>query len=303
MELEKFNRQLKLIALLAGNASLTVDALAGKLGMSRRTVYRYINLLRQSPLFEVEHSGDVFRIGRNSAFVREISDNLSLSEDEAAVVAGLVASARGSSLQMRSLRNKLERIYNYRVLDTPEADSRTARNLSRLYEAVKQHRVVVLKDYRSLNGSSVSDRVVEPFAFINSNDDVRCYELATRKNKTFKVARAGDVTVLDLTWSNADRHDKYYSDLFGFSGTETTRVVLHLSMRAAAILREEHPAAAACLTPCNDGSCTFDTEVCGFRGLARFVLGLYSEIDIVEPQAFKDYMRSECELLTKKFGV
>ena len=247
MELEKFNRQLRLVAMLAGNTSLGVEQVAARLGMSRRTVYRYIRTLRESRLFSVEQSGDVFSVSRDSPFIREVSDNVSFSEDEAAVMAGLLASAGGNGIQLRSLRNKLGRIYNYRVLEEPEADRRTARNLSQLYEAVKLHRVAVLKNYHSLHGGSVADRTVEPFAFLNSNDDVRCYELASGENKTFKVARAEEVIVLDLMWSNTGRHESYFTDLFGFSGKETRRVVLRLTGRAARILREERPAAAAAL--------------------------------------------------------
>lgn len=303
MELEKFNRQLKLMSMLAGNTSLNVEQVARRLGMSRRTVYRYIRTLRESRLFSVEQSGDVFRISRDSPFIREISDNVSFSEEEAAVMAGLLASAGGNSMQLRSLRNKIGRIYNYRVLEEPEADRRTARNLSQLYEAVKLHRVAVLKNYHSLHGGSVADRTVEPFAFLNSNDDVRCYELASGENKTFKVARAEEVIVLDLMWSNTGRHESYYTDLFGFSGRETSRVVLRLTGRAARILCEERPAAAACLVRDGGDGFTLDTRVCDFCGVGRFVLGLHSEVEIVEPAEFKEHIAREAALLTKKFGL
>ena len=189
------------------------------------------------------------------------------------------------------------------MLEEPEADRRTARNLSQLYEAVKLHRVAVLKNYHSLHGGSVADRTVEPFAFLNSNDDVRCYELASGENKTFKVARAEEVIVLDLMWSNAGRHESYYTDLFGFSGKETRRVVLRLTGRAARILREERPAAAACLVRDGGDGFTLDTRVCDFCGIGRFVLGLHSEVEIVEPAEFKEHIAREAALLTKKFGL
>ena len=303
MELEKFNRQLKLMSMLAGNTSLNVEQVARRLGMSRRTVYRYIRTFKESALFSVEQSGDVFRISRDSPFIREISDNVSFSEEEAAVMAGLLASAGGNSMQLRSLRNKIGRIYNYRVLEEPEADRRTARNLSQLYEAVKLHRVAVLKNYHSLHGGSVADRTVEPFAFLSSNDDVRCYELGSGHNKTFKVARAEEVVVLDLTWNNEDRHESYFTDLFGFSGRETSRVVLRLTGLAARTLCEERPAAAACLVRDGGDGFTLDTRVCDFCGIGRFVLGLHSEVEIVEPAEFKEHIAREAALLTKKFGL
>lgn len=52
MELEKFNRQLKLMSMLAGNTSLNVEQVARRLGMSRRTVYRYIRTFKESGLVQ-----------------------------------------------------------------------------------------------------------------------------------------------------------------------------------------------------------------------------------------------------------
>lgn len=303
MELEKFNRQLKLMTLLAGNVSLTITDIAARLGMSRRTVYRYIRLMKDSARFIVEQSGDVFRISKDSPFFRDISDNVSFSEDEAVILAGLITSAGGTSLQMKSIRAKLERIYNYRILASPVFDRRAALNMSRLYEAIKQHRVVILKNYHSLHGDTVSDRAVEPFAFLNANDDVRCYELSSGENKTFKAARAEDVVLLELTWSNTDKHETFHTDLFGFTGKELYRVSLLLGERATRILQEEHPAAATAITPVGNKRFKFCTEVCSYTGIGRFVLGLFDDVQITDSPDFAKYISDEAALLTEKFKM
>ena len=303
MELEKFRRQLKLMSLLAGNTSLSVDAISERLGISRRTVYRYIRLMKDSSLFSVEQSGEIFRLGRESQFFREVSDNVSFSEDEASLLSGMLASAGGNSIRLAALRRKLARIYNYRVLESPDVDRQAALNFSRLYEAIKQRRVVMLKNYHSLHGNSVSNRSVEPFAFLNSNDDVRCYEISADTNKTFKVSRAEEVIILDLTWSYADRHEIYRTDLFGFTDKRFTRVVLRLTARAARILCEERPAAASYIRATDDGFFILDTEVCSFRGISRFVLGLYSDVEVVDSPDFEEFIRHEAALLTEKFRL
>lgn len=303
MELEKFRRQLKLMSLLAGNTSLSVDAISERLGISRRTVYRYIRLMKDSSLFSVEQSGEIFRLGRESQFFREVSDNVSFSEDEASLLSGMLASAGGNSIRLAALRRKLARIYNYRVLESPDVDRQAALNFSRLYEAIKQRRVVVLKNYHSLHGNSVSDRAVEPFAFLNSNDDVRCYEISADTNKTFKVSRAEEVIILDLTWSHADRHEIYRTDLFGFTDKRFTRVVLRLTARAARILCEERPTAASYIRATDAGFFILDTEVCSFRGIGRFVLGLYSDVEVVDSPDFEEFIRHEAALLTEKFRL
>ena len=189
MELGKLERQLKLMALLAGNTNLTNDEIASKLSLSKRSVYRYLEAFREMG-FIVERSGDIYRLDKNSPFFREISGSVMFTEDEAATISQLLASVSDNSTRVRNLRRKLERLYDYKVLENHETDLRLGENVSRLYEAVKQHLTVVLKSYRSLHGNTVSDRIVEPYRFMNSNDDIRCYEPASGQNKTFKIRRS-----------------------------------------------------------------------------------------------------------------
>ena len=53
MDQPKIERMLRLLALLSGNIEYTVDELAGKLEMSQRTIYRYIDTFKAAG-FSVE---------------------------------------------------------------------------------------------------------------------------------------------------------------------------------------------------------------------------------------------------------
>ena len=46
MELEKFARQLRLMVMLTQNRVVTVEEISEALGMSKRSIYRYIDLFR-----------------------------------------------------------------------------------------------------------------------------------------------------------------------------------------------------------------------------------------------------------------
>jgi len=72
------------------------------------------------------------------------------------------------------------------------------RNLDDLTTAINNRRVVCLHRYSSPHSHSFSDRVVEPFLFLNDHQDVRCYEFASGMNKTFKLARIGKVEIYIL---------------------------------------------------------------------------------------------------------
>ena len=300
MELGKLERQLKLMALLAGNTNLTNDEIASKLSLSKRSVYRYLEAFREMG-FIVERSGDIYRLDKNSPFFREISGSGMFTEDEAATISQLLASVSDNSTRVRNLRRKLERLYDYKVLENHETDLRLGENVSRLYEAVKQHLTVVLKSYRSLHGNTVSDRIVEPYRFMNSNDDIRCYEPASGQNKTFKISRIGEVKLLDIKWISEPAHEQIYTDAFGFTGTPIDTIKLRLSERAASLMEEELPRSRRFITHADNNTYTFEDRTCSYLGATRFVLGLYNDIEIIESAKFKEFIRKNIKDLTHKF--
>mgnify|MGYP002518680817 CR=1 FL=1 len=289
------------MALLAGNTSLTNEDIASRISLSKRSVYRYLDAFRDMG-FIVERSGDIYRLDKNSPFFREICGGVMFTEDEAATVAQLLAAVGDNSTRARGLRRKLERIYDYKVLESHEADRRLAENTSRLYEAVKQHLTVVLKSYRSLHGGSVCDRIVEPYRFMNSNDDIRCYELASEQNKTFKISRIGEVKLLDIKWIAEPAHEQIYTDAFGFTGTPIDTIALRLTPRAASLLREEYPKARPFLTDDVDGTSVYEENVCSYLGAMRFVFGLYSDVEVVKSEKFKKFLKEKAEDLTLHFA-
>ena len=72
MELGIFERQLRLMVLLTQNREYSLDELCRKLDMSRRTLYRYLELFRDIG-FEVVKQGNVYRLDKSSPFFKEIT--------------------------------------------------------------------------------------------------------------------------------------------------------------------------------------------------------------------------------------
>ena len=188
---------------------------------------------------------------------------------------------------------KLLQLYDNSILQLHQADPVFAENLHQLYRAVRYRRVAVLKDYRSLRSDSVSDRLVEPFQFLGQNEDVRCYEHSSGQCKTFKVERIGRVVMLDdVCWSHEDDHRTLHTDLFHFSDEQTQPLTLRLNALAKQLLLEEYPAAAAQLSADGD-HWLLRTQVCSWKGVGRFVLGLPGAIEVVDCPEFLDYLRQQ----------
>ena len=155
----------------------------------------------------------------------------------------------------------------------------------------------------SLDPGKVSDRMVEPYMFLSENSEVRCYELATGMNKTFKISRAERVDLLDMLWSHKEAHLPFYTDMFGFSGEQLFPVRLVLGPLSARLLIEEVPSAASQLALLDDGRYRLHARVCSYKGVGRFVLGLCDDVEVESPRDFKDYLRARVRFLTQKIGA
>ncbi len=302
MEYDKFDRQLRLMILLTQNTDYSVDNLCEKLNMSRRTIYRYLDAFRQMG-FVVIRTSNVYRLDKSSPFFEQISDLVHFTEEEALTINQVLNSVHDNSEQVRALRWKLGRLYDYKVLAAHSVNERVALNIHELYEAIKQERTVILKDYNSPHSGQISSRIVEPYMFLNGNTEVRCFELATKESKTFKVSRIAKVEIMDLLWNYKNQHQPYYTDLFHFSGEKTMPVSLLLGQLSTSLLVEEFPDATRLLKLEDDGRSLLNTEVCSFKGIGRFVLGLLDDIEVLGSPEFIQYLREHLRHLTEKMQL
>lgn len=161
MELEKFDRQLRLMLLLTHNQTMTVEDISEQLKMSKRSIYRYIDAFKQMG-FIVEKEGSCYRIDHRSNFFNEITERIHFTDDEAITINQVLNAVYDNSPQVRHLRAKLSSLYDFNVLANHGIDNHIARNLSTLFTAVQMERMVILCGYTSPHSGKVSDRLVEP---------------------------------------------------------------------------------------------------------------------------------------------
>ena len=72
---------------------------------------------------------------------------------------------------------------------------------------------------------------------------------------------------------------------------------------AARLLIEESPNALSQMTLLNDGRYLLETEVCNYKGIGRFVLGLCDDVEVLSPNEFQEYLRERIRFLTQKIGA
>lgn len=290
MRHDKLERELDLLLLLTENRHYDVETLCQRLSISRRMFYYYLESFRDWG-FIVEKQGKCYSIDRESPYLKRLFETINFTEEEALTLLSILNKVGEENALAQRIRYKLNRFYDFHILDNPALRERVAHCVSVLYDAIKRKRVVKLVGYASPHSDTVSDRVVEPFLLLNDNNDVRCHELSSGQNKTFKLSRMRDVIMLDLSWSHEARHKWVFTDIFMFSGEERLPVAVRLDRLAYQVFVEEYPRATHAVTPEDSAHYVLRTEVVSYRGIGRFVLGLYDHVEVLGDEGFQAYVR------------
>ena len=164
--------------------------------------------------------------------------------------------------------------------------------VSRLQHACTQKRCVILHQYASNNGGTVSDRHVEAYDIKPDDGLVVCYDIDKKGVRIFSINRIGYVEILDNEpWRNTASHKAVKVDVFHMNGDTTTRISLQLDLMAKNLLVEEYPRAKEFITghKGDENIWYFTTDVCRMEGIGRFYIGLAEHIRILEGDELKKY--------------
>lgn len=299
MELHKFERQLRLMMLLTQNRNYTLEELGERLDMSTRNVYRYVEAFKMAG-FVVRKKGKFYSLDKSSPYFKDITSLVHFTEEEAYILKRAIESVDGNTSLKQNLKQKLYKVYDYDILSEIVVRNGIADSVHFLYEAIKQKRQVVFRQYKSSNSHVVKDRLVEPFAFTANNNEIWCYELASGKNKLFKVSRIAKVDLLEQVWQAEAEHQEGFIDVFHNSSDQRFPVTLRLGMAAANLLVEEFPLAEKYMRKEDDSHWIFSTDVCRFEGVGRFVLGLYEDIELINSPGLEHFLEEKIKKMTEK---
>ncbi len=295
MRHDKLEKEMNLMLLLTENQRYGVDAICERMGISRRMLYYYLESFRDWG-FIVEKHGSIYSLDRESPFFKHLFETINFTEEEALTMLSILNKVEDNNAIIERLRRKLDRFYDLNILSNPQVREQAAHNVSVLYDAIKRHRLVKIQGYSSPHSKTESDRVVEPFMMMNNNNDVRCFELSSSMNKTFKVSRMADVVLLDLEWGNEAKHKRIFTDLFMFSGEEQLPVEVLLDRLAYNLMVEEYPKSSDFIVKQDDSHWLFRTDVASYLGIARFVLGLYDHVKVIGSDDFRSYLTERIKL-------
>lgn len=297
MDQPKIERVLRLMMMLTSNNRYTIEELGEKLETSPRTIYRYLDTFKEAG-FVVSKKGNYFRLDRKSRYFKDISQLVHFTEEEAYILNSAIESLDPTNAIKQNLKAKLASIYDFKMLAECVVKGDNARNVNAIIEAIENRKQIILHNYTSAHSRQVSDRIVEPMSFTTNYIQVWAYEVSSGRNKLFKLSRIGKVEILDKEWEFEQEHKEGLMDLFRINSFEQIPIKLKLGLRAASLLVEEYPLGEKYISPLPDDPSHFilDTWVCGYEGVGRFVLGLLDDIEIIEGDGLKAFLKERMSL-------
>jgi proteasome accessory factor C len=283
----KILRVLQLITLLKKEPAKSIRFLAGILESTDRTVYRYLDLVKELGFELRKDHHNKFQI-----LSEEECQSISFSNEEVSLLRDLVLSTGKDSKLKDSL---LQKIYLQSELAI-QVNHILKANLGRMVEkinySITENKRILLKGYHSLNSQRISDRLIEPITLTDNYNSICGFEVETQLNKYYNLERITEVVILDESQEFNKLHQLDELDVFGFSekNGEKLTVELSLSLRAYILLKEQCPKIEKHINKeLKSEKYNLKVNVNNPKPITRFILGLNDEIKIIGSNKFKNY--------------
>ena len=291
MDQPKISKLLRLMKLLTGNVNRTIDSLAKELGITPRTVYRYIETIREAGFVVNKLYGNVYAMGKVARGLSDFNKLIYFTEEEAYITARLIEGIDNNNVLKRDLQRKLACVYDSTSIANYIGNAANADNVEALVDAIKHTKQVVLKQYESAHSNEAKDRLVEPIEFTANMIDIWAYDVENAEPRMFKVTRIHSVEETDTPWEFQAKHKVPKPDVFRMTGKINEKIVLQLNTRAKSLLVEEFPLAEKDLKR-EDGKWILRTTIHSLEGAGRFVIGLAADVKILEGERLREYINN-----------
>ena len=303
MDQPKMERMLRIMQCFSGNTLKSLDEIARDMGVSKRSLFRYIDTFKNAG-FVVNRVGEgVYRMTTNNKCYSDLSQLVYFTEEEAILVSHLIEDIDNSNVMKEDLKEKLRVVYGATAMANYLGNKGNAENVTRLVDAIKGKKQVMLKDYSSSCSDTTKDFLLEPYKLGENYVDMWAYDVKSGSNKLFKISRIGSVNLLG-PWEHEDQHQFRPKDAFRMSGKGdfVEHVKLKLTLRAKNLLYEEYPLSRPQLYQVKR-TWFWEGDVYALEGVGRFVLGLAEDITILEGDRLREYTLARAAKVLRRKGV
>ena len=286
----KILRVLQLISLLKKEPAKSIRFLSGILESTDRTVYRYLDLVKELGFELKKDQNNKFLIIGSGDF-----ETVSFSNEEASLLRDLVLSTGKENKLKDSILQKIYIQSELALQGNHILKANLGNMVSKINTAIIENKRVLLKSYHSINTQKISDRVIEPICLTDNYNSICGFEVETKMNKFYNIERITEVIILNEEQEYQNLHQLDEMDVFGFStlNGERFQVELKLTLKAYILLKEEYPKIEKHIKKDKSSDVyNLKIEVNNPKPITRFILGLNEEIEIIGSPEFKKHIKN-----------
>jgi predicted DNA-binding transcriptional regulator YafY len=284
----KILRVLQLISLLKKEPAKSIRFLSGILESTDRTVYRYLDLVKELGFELQKDQNNKFLIFGNDDY-----ETVSFSNEEATLLRDLVLSTGKGSKLRDSLLQKIYLQSELSIQGNHILKAQLGKMVTIINTAINENKRVILKSYHSINSQKISDRLIEPICLTDNYNSICGFEVETKTNKYYNLERITEVVLLNEQHEFQNLHQLDQMDAFGFSklNGEVFQVELILSLKAYILLKEEYPKTEKYIKK-DKGLDTYilKIEVNNPKPITRFILGLKEDVEVTGSNSFLKHL-------------
>ena len=300
MEHASIYRIFRMLEMLGSNVDYTTPELTERLDVCERSTFRYIETLKLAGCTIIKKGKNIHKLVKIPQEGIRLDELVLISSEEAYLIHRMLRSIAGECPLVYNLELKLAAIFDAISVTEIVGNKSASENIKELKKAIKNQERVVLMNYESGHTMQISNREVEPYGFSTNYADVYAYEIATGKNKIFKVCRIGWVKPTCHLWEHKAKHELISPDCFRMNGRRSTPVTLKMTLMAKNLLIEEYPLSARDITY-DGGYWYLRTTVKSMAGVGRFYLGLSDQIEILDSPKLESYIKKRVRRDLAKF--
>jgi len=280
-EQRKILRIFKLISLLKGVRRRSPKELSDILEISKRTVYRYFNLLEELGfVIDVDFEGAYF-IPTDEGDEYQFTFNA----EESLLIRQSIKSLSASHNLSEHILKKLHMMSEQAQIGENILNASNGLKIEKLSKAIQDKTQVKLLNYSSLNSNTDTNRLFEPITFTTNYTGVIGVDVqkAPKEARIFNINRIGQVETLEKEQQFASEIEVQPIDSFGFKGEKLFDVALKLKRKAYSHMIQFYPQTKPLVKGKTDDY-VFSGKAYFSEYLFRFLMAFPDEVVVLNPQ-------------------
>jgi len=321
-------RQWTILRDLEASRRLTIDDLAGRTGVTTRTIRRDLEALQASgfPLFDELIDGKRYWTLEAKAFRRLDDTGFTLAELSALyfsrtlveclaatpfqqdVAAAFDKLAAALTPGMRQFLDRLPLVFQAKGTSPRAAAPGSAKaereHIARLLDATLNHRRATMK-YFSMSSGREKEYVIEPYRLIYSPGGMYLLAFVPEYQdlRTFSVDRIRNISLHEERFTPAEIPDAAFAHSLGINEGPPEHIEIAFEPRIAPYVRERQWHASQKHADRSDGGMVLSLDVCNDWALRSWILSFGPLARVLKPAPLAAQIKDEIDRAAERYAV